>query len=204
MRLLEDRINTPFAPSRSSEDARQAYFDAHDFLREVSRTPEAAERLRQGLYDYGLVETRNAALGGSEREVRLRGLGRVQMFLNMAQDNALTGPAYDDIRAASDQSGLGPSLGSLTDYAITHIPVAGTVNDIADGLGIRAGTGIDWLGQQLGASGSSPFDSLSDAEKIDRIRKANSRLDAQVWVAVDRFDSDQLVRDAARGHSRPT
>ena len=68
----------------------------------------------------------------------------------MAQDNALTGAALDEIRAATGDSALGPSAGSVTDYGITHVPVAGTINDIADGVGISAGDGIDWLLGRLG------------------------------------------------------
>ena len=130
---------------------------------------------------------------------RLLRLGRVQAFLDVAQDNGLTGVALDDIRAATDGSALGPSTGSVADYGISHVPVAGAINDIADGMGIDAGDGIDWLLEQLGADSPDAFDSLSDAEKIDRIRRESSRLDREVWVALDRFDSDPAVRDAARG-----
>jgi hypothetical protein len=198
MPLLDQRINAPFQHTMS-ENLRRAYLETHDFLREVSRSPDAAEHLRQAVYDYGLSETALAPEGGEARHVRLGDLGRMQAFLDMAQDNALTGAALDEIRAATGDSALGPSAGSVTDYGITHVPVAGTINDIADGMGISAGDGIDWLLGRLGAHSPDAFDMLSDAEKIDRIHSMSSRIDREVWVALARFDSDPAVRNAAQG-----
>ena len=201
MPLVDQRINAPFGyqPSDLPEDVRRAYLDTHDFLREVSRDPEAAERLRQAVYDYGRPETALAPDSGHARQARLVELGRVQAVLDEAQHNALTGAALDDIRAATEGSSLGPSTGSVADYGIGQIPVASTVNDIADAMGISAGDGIDWLVGHLGERSPSGFDSLGDAEKLDRIRRASSRIDTEVWVALDRFDSDPALREAARG-----
>lgn len=201
MPLLDHRINAPFRYGLTDlpEDVRQAYLDTHDFLREVSRDPEAAERLRQAVYDYGRPQTTLAPSRGHARQARLAELGRVQAVLDEAQYNALTGAALDDIRAATEGSGLGPSTGSVAEYGIGQIPVASTVNDIADAMGISAGDGIDWLVGHLGEHTVSGFDRLGDAEKLDRIRRASSRIDTEVWVALDRFDSDPALRDAAHG-----
>jgi hypothetical protein len=203
MPVLDQRINAPFlfGTGEAPADVRQAYLDTHDFLREVSRDPDAAERLRQAVYDYGGSQTALAPGSGDARGERLASLGRMQTVLDMAQDNARTGDALDDLQAATEGSGLGPSAGSFADYGIGQVPIPylGDVNDIADAMGISAGDGLDWLLGHLGVPTPDAFDSLTAAEKLDRIHKASSLVDSEVWVALDRFDSDPAVRDAARG-----
>lgn len=201
MALVDDHINAPSAhlAGEVPDEVRDTYLATHDFLREVSRDPDAALRLREAVFDYGLTEVQAAPDAGHDRQLRLKQLGRVQGFLDVAQDNALTGAALDEVRASAERSGPGPSLGSVTNYAIGHMPVLGTVNGIADGMGIGAGAGMDWLLQQLDVDAVDAFDRLSDAEKVDRVRRAESNIDRAVWVAVDRLASDPTVHAAALG-----
>jgi hypothetical protein len=94
---VDDRVNAPanHAAGEVPDDVRARYLETHDFLREVFRDADAAERLRAAVYDYGLAETAAAPDAGQERGRRLTELGRVQAFFDIAQANAEMGAATE-------------------------------------------------------------------------------------------------------------
>lgn len=92
---FDARINGPFSysPGDLPAGTRRDYLAAHDFLREASRDPQVATRLRQAVNEYGQTEVARAPDEGQDRAHRLAQLGRVQAFFTHAQDNAETGDA---------------------------------------------------------------------------------------------------------------
>ncbi|HEY8545623.1 MAG TPA: hypothetical protein VIL36_11270 [Acidimicrobiales bacterium] len=213
MDVLDRRVNALREfPSRDlavSEDLRQAYDDTAVFLREVSRDPDAAGRLRAAVFEYGMTEIGQAPESGLDRVARLSDLGRLQGVLDGAQHAALKDAAREDIRAALEagEPVPGTSVGGITDYAISHVPWAGQLADVADALGASPGTGVDWLLSLMSDEGDhgSPdvFEALDEAEQLDRLRRAESKLNAAVWVVSDLWNADTpngaAVREAARG-----
>jgi EF hand domain-containing protein len=205
MPVIDDNINaaTSHQSGAVPEGVRQEYLDTHDFLREVSRDPAAAERLREGLYDWGMSATDTAAGSEPERSGRLSDVGRVMTVLDYAQENALTGDAVDALREAMAEAreGGGPraSMGSVTDYGLGHIPVLGSVNNIADGMGLSSGDATDWLLGELESNTEDPFDSLSAARQATAIRETEGRVAAAIWLVNDHYGTDATLRAAAQG-----
>lgn len=200
MDLLDENINTAFPTATSSapDDAAQDYLDTHDFLREVSRDPAAADRVRQAVGEYGMAQTTEAPESGQGRIDRLKGLGRLQAVVTTAQDNALTDDALDTLRQVVE-NGPGPNPGSLLDTGVGEIPLLGTANEIAGAMGIGAGDGVDWLLDQAGVGSEEAFAQLEEAERIDQVRNAEDALNRAVWLAEDQFASrDPSVRGAAQ------
>lgn len=202
MSLLDARINAP-DPSGGPipTDQRADYLDAHDFLREVSHDPAAATRLREAVFDYGMAETAAAPDGGDERLIRLRALGRVSTVLDDAQDNARTGEAHGELREAIEGDGPAFSAGSITDYGVSHVPVVSTFDDLLGAVGVSAGDGVEWLLELLGVESPDAFDSLSDAGKADRIRRAETATGQVFWLIHDRLPSDAALRAATVGQT---
>lgn len=206
MSVIDANINDAFptAEAPAPEGAAETYGDTHDFLREVSRDPAAANRLREGLNDYGRAEVAAAAHGGDERTSRLRGLGRVQNTVNVAQNEALTTAAEDEIRVALEQPGTGLTPGRTLDYHISTVPLVGvgdlasSANDLAGALGISAGDVLDTVLDS--PTERDPLAGLDEAERIDRARRAETAANQAIWVAEARFENpDEALLDAAAG-----
>jgi hypothetical protein len=204
MPILDDNINAPAAEQYGDvpADEERDYLDTHDFLREVSRDPAAAERLREAVYEYGLAEVVSAPEDGEARSARLGDLGRISVLLDTAQENALTGEALDALREqmdrATENGGPGATIGSVSDYQLGHVPVLGNLNDISDGMGLSAGDAIDWLLGQLDVSSADEFDSYSRTEQATAARRAETSVSWAVWLVNDQFDTDPALRAAAR------
>ena len=202
MSLLDGHINAP-DPSNGPipTDQRADYLDTHDFLREVSHDPTAATRLREAVFEYGMAETAAAPDGGDERIIRLRALGRMSTVLDYAQDNALTGEAHGELREAVEGDRPAFTVGSITDYGVSHVPVVSTFDDLLGAVGVSAGDGVEWLLELLGVESPDAFDSLSDAEKAVRIRQAETGTGQIFWLIHDRLPSDAALRAASAGQS---
>jgi hypothetical protein len=198
MEVLDHRINAPFG-HQSAEAARQGLVEAHDFFREVSRYPEAAERLRQAVNEYGMTQVGSATDTGGGRALELKYVGRVQEVLNIAQNNAMTDEALADLHEAIDGGGIGPTPGSLTEYGVSFIPYADTVDGIADALGFNSSDAVDWLLGPLDVRSEDAFDALSEAERVNHIRRAQGVIDRSIWLAVDLYHNDPSDPAAVAG-----
>ena len=138
------------------------------------------------------------------RTSRLMDLGRVQNTVNVAQNEALTSAAEDEIRAALEQPGIGLSPGRTLDYHISTAPLFGvgdlasSANDLAGALGISAGGVLDSVLDS--PAGRDPLEGLDEAERIDQARQAESAANRAIWVAEARFENpDEALLNAAAG-----
>jgi hypothetical protein len=207
MSIIDANINNAFPAGEAPvpEAVEETYRETHDFLREVSGDPVAADRLRRGLNDYGSAEVMAAPDSGERRTSRLVDVGRLQNAMNMAQNEALTNAAADEISAALESPGYVPTPGSTLDYYISSVPVpvvgtaAASANDLAGAFGLSAG---DLLDGWLETDEPSPLAGLEEADRIDLLRRAETGVNQAIWVAQDRFaHPDQALLDAAAGQA---
>ena len=130
MNVIDERINTPFRYDEGErpEGVLDRYMNTHDFLRETMRDADAAVAIHESISEYGMEEVGELPTDSEEREARLRQLGRIQGLVTEAQYNAEVGAEIDELMS---RSAIGPTPGSVTNYAISWIPVAGNINDLA-------------------------------------------------------------------------
>jgi hypothetical protein len=198
MSLIDGRVNAPFGYDEGARPGHvlDAYNNTHDFLREVMRERDAAVAVHESVRRYGLEGVASLPDDPDARGVRLRQLGRIQGMVTEAEENAGVGAVID--RAVANDT-LGPTPGSATNALVGRIPVAGTINEVAQAMGIGAGDGVNWLTEELG----SDYDKLSQEQKEARVQRATDRVDRAVWVAQGRYESDTsqgaALRESARG-----
>jgi hypothetical protein len=212
MSFIDERINAPFQfdEGDAPEGVVTDYLNTHDFLRETMGDPEAAVEIYQSVHEFGLEETASLPGDAEEREARLRQLGRIQGVVTEAETNAGVGEAIDELMSGSS---LGrPTPGSVANAGIGWIPVFGKINDIAAGMNIGVGqgidagidwaareTGIDWLQDLLG----NDYDSLPEAQQQARAQRAENQVNRSIWLSTSLYESDTPqgveLRESAQG-----
>ena len=90
-------------------------------------------------------------------------------------------------------------MGGITDYGVSHVPVVSSFDDLLGAMGLSAADGVEWLLELLGVESPDAFDSLSDAGKAARIRKAETATGQVFWLIHDRLPSDATLRAASVG-----
>jgi hypothetical protein len=177
--VIDTMINENWAGGAiGSEQVTSEVYLTHDFLREVMRDEDAANRVRAALYEQAQQQMMTLPADDASATMQYEMTGRTLGVLTMADANV-------DVGAVEERLAQQAQAGGAVNYALGWVPYLGQASDIAD----------DVMGN---GAGSLIFGSGDPVEEgMDALRPHIDRMDVNMagLTAVSLYEAGDMSAD---------